>query len=1140
MSRSTELLRHLRRLSAPRPSGPAGDADLLARFARAGEESAFAALVARHGPMVLAVCRRVLADAHAAEDACQAAFLVLARKAGSLRRPERLAAWLFGVARRVALRSRARRRVPGPVALLPDLADPRPDPLAAVSVREFLVLIDEEVARLPEAYRLPLILCGMEGRSLEEAAHTLGWTHGSVKGRLERGRKRLHARLGRRGLALPGALLAMGLGAAPASATLPTALAAATARAATTFASGAGGNVAGKSVPATLAEATLRGMLAVRLRAAGVLLLAVGLLAGGTGIALRESAAARADADEPRAERPAGPQKASPTAAAPVDRLGDPLPPGAIARMGTVRFRHTDSVNFLALTPDAKLCVSADWSEVRVSEVATGRLFRRIGGDFGTHLRGMCLSPDGKTVLTLSHEGGGLVRVWETASGKELRQFGCDSWSGMALAPDGQTLATYTNAAIRLWDPATGKELRRLAATGQQVQFVTFTPDGRTLISGGDDKTIRFWEIATGREVRQFRDLPLGVCRIVVSPDGKTLAWVGATKITGSKGDGSIYTVGFADRTVYFRDLSTGDDTGSLQCDGPPVDRAFGDPYGVSSLAFSPDGKSLLTAGQDRSVRTWDLATRKERLRWPLSWVGSIAFSKSGELVALGNSAGVVFRNPSGKGTSPTLPGHYNCVNAAAFSPGGDTLASAAADGTIRLWEPATGAERRCWQAHPISPESLAWSPDGRALVSAGRAAIANGRDDPVLYIWDPATGREIRRLDAGEPASRPAVSPDGRLVACRVGERSVRVWELETGREVGWMAAGDTVVCLAFSPDSQSVLAWDKDKKIRIWDLKGKPQPRVVATNFPDVPTGAAFSPDTRLLAAVGQRQITLFDTASGREVRRVTSLTDSALRIEFSPDGRTLAAGDFWKSTTSLFEVSTGRLRKQFAGQSGRIYALAFAPDGTTLTSGGSDSALLVWDTLAPPDGWRGPPILLGDGDLARYWDDLSDADGTTAYRALTRLSLAPEQSVPYLARRLHPATALRPEERRRIVRLIAELDAEEFDVREKATAELKRLGEQAEPALRAALTESPTHELLQRAESLLRELEQSPEGKERLRLSRALEILERASTPAARRALAEMSGGEAEARLTREAKESLERLTVRTGRVQQPVKP
>jgi RNA polymerase sigma factor (sigma-70 family) len=240
------LLQHIRRLAADAPDATA-DAALLARFLSRRDGPAFAALVARHGPMVLRLCQRVLGDPHAAEDAFQAAFLVLARQAASIRRPQALAAWLHGDAYRVALKARAaraRRRCQQLPAS--DLAPPdrHPDPLAALTARELLSVLDEEVQRLPEVYRLPVLLCCLEGRTQEEAARQLGWTPGSLQGRLERGRRVLRSRLTRRGLSLAAALLATSPGAGTAAA-VPAALVAATARAATTVPGGRRGPAKG-------------------------------------------------------------------------------------------------------------------------------------------------------------------------------------------------------------------------------------------------------------------------------------------------------------------------------------------------------------------------------------------------------------------------------------------------------------------------------------------------------------------------------------------------------------------------------------------------------------------------------------------------------------------------------------------------------------------------------------------------------------------------------------------------------------------------------------------------------------------------------------------------------------------------------
>jgi RNA polymerase sigma factor (sigma-70 family) len=196
---AADLLRHLRRLADP----PGPDAVLLDRFARQHDESAFAGLVARHGPMVLRVCRRVLTDAHDAEDPFQATFLVLARRAAAIRRPASLAAWLHGVACRVAGKARtaAAWRHHHEVSEPPASPDPHPDPLAQVTAREVLAVLDEELVRLPELYRLPILLCCLEGLSQDEAARQLGWTPGSVRGRLEWGRRRLHRPGARRAVA---------------------------------------------------------------------------------------------------------------------------------------------------------------------------------------------------------------------------------------------------------------------------------------------------------------------------------------------------------------------------------------------------------------------------------------------------------------------------------------------------------------------------------------------------------------------------------------------------------------------------------------------------------------------------------------------------------------------------------------------------------------------------------------------------------------------------------------------------------------------------------------------------------------------------------------------------------------------------
>jgi RNA polymerase sigma-70 factor (ECF subfamily) len=194
-------MREENRRAAARPAaGSPGDADLLRRFAADGCEEAFAALVGRHGPLVLSVCRRVLGNVPDAEDAFQATFLVLARRAGSIARPERLGNWLFGVASRVALKARGslrRRQAREKQVRLPD---PFSAPVAPSADDDLAAVLREELGCLPEKYRAAVGLCYLEGKTNAEAASLLRWPTGTVKGRLARARELLRSRLASRGL----------------------------------------------------------------------------------------------------------------------------------------------------------------------------------------------------------------------------------------------------------------------------------------------------------------------------------------------------------------------------------------------------------------------------------------------------------------------------------------------------------------------------------------------------------------------------------------------------------------------------------------------------------------------------------------------------------------------------------------------------------------------------------------------------------------------------------------------------------------------------------------------------------------------------------------------------------------------------
>ncbi|HLJ96096.1 MAG TPA: RNA polymerase sigma factor [Gemmataceae bacterium] len=294
----SDVLRHIRRIALTAETADLEDGPLLQRFLEHGEEAAFEALLRRHGPMVLGVCRRLLRDPHDIEDAFQATFLVLLRKAAGLGKRELVANWLYGVAHRTALKARAlaaRRNV----RTRPLTDVPAEEAESEIEWNDLRPVLDEEIQRLPNQYRVPVVLCYLEGKTFEEAARLLGWPAGTVSGRLARARQLLRARLTRRGLGLTAGLLATALTDA-ASAALPISLKVATVRAAMTFM--ANGTGAAGLIPTSvvvLMEGVVHAMFMTKVKVAASLVLIVSALSGGAGVVTYQKLAAQTPGQQP-------------------------------------------------------------------------------------------------------------------------------------------------------------------------------------------------------------------------------------------------------------------------------------------------------------------------------------------------------------------------------------------------------------------------------------------------------------------------------------------------------------------------------------------------------------------------------------------------------------------------------------------------------------------------------------------------------------------------------------------------------------------------------------------------------------------------------------------------------------------------
>jgi WD40 repeat protein len=593
---------------------------------------------------------------------------------------------------------------------------------------------------------------------------------------------------------------------------------------------------------------------------------------------------------------------------------------------------------------------------------------------------------------------------------------------------------------------------------------IAFSPDSAWLALSGDDNVVRLWDVASSKEIRQYKGHKDYITSILFTPDGKSL-------ITSA-----------ADATIRFWDVASGRETRRLDDVGGYTD----------CLALSPDGKTLAAAGGAVTIRFWDVETGKERIPFVAhnGCISDVAFAPDGRRVASGGYDGIIrfWDAADGKLLGRLTRNAPHGIDALSWSPDGARLASAADDQTIRLWDVGAGKE-----LHRLSLDApwrcFAFFPDGASL-----AVAPLGPDYDFAGVWTPGSDREPRRLDGPTgPRSGGAhsvdVSPDGKWVA--VVHNDVSLCEAASGKEVRRFTQLDhqEIGKVRFAPDGRTLF----------------------------------------MIAAVPSHSYDLVYVwpVSSRQASRRFSLngTDQSIcAAEFSLDRRVLATGG-QQGLVFLWDVASGRSFRSFKGHAGYIASLSFAPGGDLLASGSGDTTGLIWDVTGRRKGGRLEAADLSPDDLERLWKALADESVKGGWDAVWSLAASPKQSVPFLKARLLPRPKADPE---RLDALMLDLDADNFDTRNKGAEEMRKLGEAAEPYLRKRLTEGTlTAEVEKRLGDLLHELEGSPE---RRRLDRVYAALERTTDAGAEALLARLADGSAEAWATREAKESLQRLKKR----------
>ncbi len=360
----------------------------------------------------------------------------------------------------------------------------------------------------------------------------------------------------------------------------------------------------------------------------------------------------------------------------------------------------------------------------------------------------------------------------------------------------------------------------------------------------------------------------------------------------------------------------------------------------VRSVAFSPDGRRVVTGSFDNTARVWDAETGQPlvRLSGHADRVISAAFSPDSQRVVTGSydKTARIWDITTGREVV-RLSGHGDRLRSVAFSPDGQFVASASYDKTARVWNAATGAEVRLMSGHTEVVTSVAFSPDGRHLVTASY--------DKTARIWDIAAGQSIILSGHTDRVTSAAFSPDGQRVVTASGDKTARTWDAATGAEIKRMIGHTQLVAgAAFSPDGQRVVTASYDETARIWDA-ATGQQITVLRGHTDAVESAAFSPDGReVITGSSDNTARVWDTA-GREITRLIGHTDSLPSALFSPDGRRVVTSSFDR-TARIWDVTTGRQTLLLKGHTDRVIWAAFSPDGQRVTTASLDKTARIWD--------------------------------------------------------------------------------------------------------------------------------------------------------------------------------------------------
>jgi WD40 repeat protein len=661
---------------------------------------------------------------------------------------------------------------------------------------------------------------------------------------------------------------------------------------------------------------------------------------------------------QPPTQPPRGdtPERAAGATPGRLDANGDPLPPGALARLGSLRFRHSQAVNAVRFTADDRVVASAGKDgTLRLWEATTGKELQRF--DVSPQTASFGLSADGKTVAAPVPEGGDrtTIRVWDAATGRETHRVEPGTAvSHVLLTSDGQALVWGDTLGVHLWDLNAGKEVRVFRTPPGIILGLAMSADGKTVAASGPDHAVRVWEAGSGKELYRVDGARGTQVYVALSPDGQTLA----TRAS-NESDVRLWDVATGREKVA---LILKNAMLSLGRDGKEIPATF-----ENAIAFSADGQYVATTisqSNGWSVVIWDVANGHRVKVAPIPTMGvsvplsAVALSSDGRTLATGGEiyvVRVIKLLGTGGGWDYVGP-HEGPVRTVAVTPDGKTIVTScdfSSFGFAYLWDTA-GRPILC----NLSGNCLVFSPNGKQLASFVRG-------DFRISLWPQAAGWDVpgghhQQILEGHTKRVGAVgfTADGATLISWGLDRTFRHWDVATAKEVRQTAVpAEGVYDVAFSRDGQQaagvskgsgkdstvVYLWDPatGKEIHRWEVRGC------------VVSSMAYSPDGRTLAIAGKGEaattVRLLNTADGKETKQWTDPThQQILAVTFSPDGKTLASGD--DRWLRLWDVATAGQRAVYTGHQGPITSIAFAPDGKAVYTGSEDTTALIWGLSTP----------------------------------------------------------------------------------------------------------------------------------------------------------------------------------------------